>query len=218
MDTEGPRAEPKAPSGGDRPESFEAGGADPDPIERFGRWADQARSAGSVMADTAILATASPERIPSARAVILRGFDVRGFVFFTNYQSPKARDLEANPLGTLVFVWPELHRQVRVTGRVERVSTVESEAYFRARPPGHRLAAWASPQSKVVDSRQELERAFEEARARFPGDDIPLPEFWGGFRLVPDSVEFWEGRENRLHDRVRYSRLPDGWLIERLAP
>lgn len=170
------------------------------------------------MADTAILATASPRFAPSARAVILRGFDARGFVFFTNYGSPKARDLEANPVATLVFLWPELHRQVRLTGRVERVSRVESEAYFRARPPGHRLGAWASPQSRVIKSRRELEQAFEEARARFPGDDIPLPPFWGGFRVVPDVLEFWEGRENRLHDRVRYTRHPDGWLIERLAP
>lgn len=218
VDAVRPESEQKGPSSEDPPESFDAGGADRDPIERFRRWDDQARVAGSVMVDTAILATASPERAPSARAVILRGFDVRGFGFFTNYESPKARDLDANPLGTLVFLWPELHRQVRVSGRVERMARAESAAYFRTRPPGHRLAAWASPQSRVIEGRRELERAFEQARTRFPEDEIPLPPFWGGFRVIPDVVEFWEGRENRLHDRVRYTRRSDGWLIERLAP
>jgi pyridoxamine 5'-phosphate oxidase len=208
-----PDVEPSDPT-----ESFDPEDADPDPMERFGRWIEQARTVGSGMADTAILATSSPAGVPSARAVILRGFDHRGFVFFTNYQSPKARDIDANPLGALVFLWPELHRQGRVAGGVERVSKEESEAYFRMRPPGHRVAAWASPQSRVIEGRQVLERAFEQARARFPGDEIPLPDFWGGFRLIPEAIEFWEGRENRLHDRVRYTRRSGGWLIERLAP
>ena len=166
----------------------------------------------------AILATASPNGVPSARAVILRGLDSRGFVLFTNYESPKARDLEANPFATLVFLWPELHRQVRVAGSAERVTNEESEAYFRTRPPGYRLAAWASPQSTVIGSRRELEQSFEKVRSRFPGSEIPLPPFWGGFRVIPQTVEFWEGRENRLHDRVLYTRQLDGWLIERLAP
>jgi pyridoxamine 5'-phosphate oxidase len=199
-------------------ESFDPGTAEPDPVERFRRWKDEALAAGSVMTDTAILATASPEGAPSARAVILRGFDHRGFVFFTNYESPKARDIEANPVGALVFLWPELHRQVRVAGKVERVSREESEAYFRTRPPGHRRAAWASPQSQVIDGREVLEGGFEEASARFRTDDVPLPDFWGGFRLIPETIEFWEGRENRLHDRARYTRGPERWLIERLAP
>jgi pyridoxamine 5'-phosphate oxidase len=202
----------------DPPESFDAGGADPDPVERFGRWAEQARTAGSAMADTTILATASPEGVPSARAVILRGFDPRGFVFFTNYESPKARDLDANPTAALVFLWPELHRQVRVSGRVERVSREESEAYFATRPPGHRLGAWASPQSKVIRGRGELDRVFDEARTRFPGEEVPLPPFWGGYRVVPGSMEFWQGRENRLHDRVRYLLRHGDWKVERLAP
>ncbi len=202
----------------DPAESFDPAGADPDPLERFHRWAEQAQAAGSGMADITILATSSPDRVPSARAVILRGIDRRGFVFFTNFESPKARDLEANPVGVLVFVWPEVHRQVRVAGRVERVAREESEAYFRTRPPGHRLGAWASPQSRVIDGRGPLERAFEEVRARFPGNDVPLPPFWGGFRVIPESVEFWEGRENRLHDRVRYRREKDRWAVERLAP
>lgn len=187
-------------------------------MERFRRWAEQARAAGSMMTDTAILATASADGIPSARAVILRGLDRRGFVFFTNYESPKAKDLGANPVGALVFLWPELHRQVRVTGRVERVSREESQVYFGTRPPGHRLGAWASPQSRVIEGRGPLERAFGEIRARFPGEDVPLPPFWGGFRVIPEAVEFWEGRENRLHDRVRYRREGERWAIERLAP
>lgn len=214
------KTEPQAASfsTADRPQSFDPDGADPDPIERFRRWADQARGVGSVMTDTAILATASLNGVPSARAVILRGLDSSGLLFFTNYESPKARDLEANPLATLVFLWPELHRQIRVAGSVERVTKEESESYFRMRPPGHRLAAWASPQSTVIGSRRDLEHAFEKVRSRFPGSEIPLPPFWGGFRLIPETVEFWEGRENRLHDRVRYTRQPDGWSIERLAP
>jgi pyridoxamine 5'-phosphate oxidase len=210
-------AEPEVDRG-DPAGSFDSSGADPDPMERFRRWAELARTAGSRMADTAILATASPEGVPSARAVILRAFDHRGFVFFTNYESPKARDIQANPRGALVFLWPELHRQVRVSGPIERVSKTESEAYFLTRPPGHRLAAWASPQSRTIEDRRELEGAFEAARARFPGDEVPLPPFWGGFRVIPDSVEFWQGRENRLHDRVRYTRSAQGWRIERLAP
>jgi pyridoxamine 5'-phosphate oxidase len=213
--------ETKAQSGAgwtDPSESFDPAGADDDPVERFLRWAEQAQAARSVMADVTILATSSPDGVPSARAVILRGLDQRGFVFFTNYESPKARDLEANPIGVLVFVWPELHRQVRVSGRVEHVSREESEAYFRTRPPGHRRGAWASPQSRVIEGRDSLERAFEEVRARFPGEDVPLPPFWGGFRVLPEAVEFWEGRENRLHDRVRYRRQGELWAIERLAP
>ncbi len=202
----------------DPSESFDPAGADPDPVERFRRWAEEARTAGSVMTDITILGTSSPAGVPSARAVILRGVDHRGFVLFTNYESPKARDLEANPIGVLVFLWPEIHRQVRVAGPVERVPREESEAYFRTRPTGHRLGAWASPQSRVIGGRGQLERAFDEVRARFPGNDVPLPPFWGGFRLIPESVEFWEGRENRLHDRVRYSRPAEGWVIERLAP
>jgi pyridoxamine 5'-phosphate oxidase len=164
------------------------------------------------------VATATPDGRPSVRMLILRGFDERGFVFFTHYESQKAEDLAANPVAALVVYWPELHRQVRVTGPVERLSREESEGYFGARPPGHRLGAWASPQSRVIEGRDVLDRAFQEARARFPGDDIPLPPFWGGLRIAPDTVEFWQGRDDRLHDRVRYIRRDDGWLIERLGP
>lgn len=202
------------------PESFDARGADADPIARFRRWWDRARAvaASPDAADSMALATAGADGRPSARMVILRRLDDRGFVFFTNYESPKAREMAENPRAALVLYWEPLHRQVRVEGAVERLSREESEAYFRLRPTGHRLAAWASPQSRALPSRGDLERRFEEARRRFPGDDVPLPPFWGGFRLVPEVLEFWQGRENRLHDRVRYTRRGDGWRIERLAP
>ncbi|HXF56533.1 MAG TPA: pyridoxamine 5'-phosphate oxidase [Actinomycetota bacterium] len=199
-------------------ERFDPEGADPDPLERFRRWWEEARRVAPDSADAMALATADARARPSARMVILRGFDERGFVFFTNYESPKAADLAANPRAALVWYWPQLRRQVRVTGRVERLPREESEAYFRTRPVGHRLAAWASPQSRVIPSRDALERAYEEARARFPGEDVLLPPFWGGYRVVPEVVEFWQGRENRLHDRVRYRRRDCGWVVERLAP
>jgi pyridoxamine 5'-phosphate oxidase len=163
------------------------------------------------------LATADRQGRPSARMVILRAFDRRGLVFFTNYESPKAGDLTENPQAALVLYWSESHRQIRVTGTTRMLSREESESYFRQRPPGHQLAAWASPQSEVIPGREVLEQRFDEARARF-SDDIPLPPFWGGFRVEPDVIEFWQGRENRLHDRVRYTRRDEGWVIERLAP
>jgi pyridoxamine 5'-phosphate oxidase len=164
-----------------------------------------------------VVATAAATGEPSARFVILRGFDRRGFVFFTNYDSAKARELEQNPRAALLFYWAPLHRQVRASGRAARLSVEESERYFRSRPTGHRLAAWASPQSEVVPNREVLDRWFEEAAGRF-GDNPPLPPFWGGYLVEPDVFEFWQGRENRLHDRVRYRRQGDGWAIERLAP
>lgn len=203
----------------DPPESFDPSGADPDPLQRFQRWWDQARAVASSpdVADSMVLATADREGRPSARMVILRGFDRRGLVFFTNYESPKARDLIENPRAAVVLYWPEANRQVHVTGTTRMLPREESEAYFQKRPPGHRLAAWASPQSEVIPGREVLERRFEEARARF-SRDVPLPPFWGGFRVEPQVIEFWQGRENRLHDRVRYTRRDDRWVIERLAP
>ncbi len=168
-------------------------------------------------ADVMVVATATAGAEPSARCVILRGFDRRGFVFFTNYGSAKARDLEENPRAAVVLYWASLHRQVRASGPTAKLSVEESQRYFCLRPPGHRLAAWASPQSEVVPGRELLDQKFGEAAARF-GDDPPLPPFWGGYLVEPDVFEFWQGRENRLHDRVRYRRQGDGWAIERLAP
>jgi pyridoxamine 5'-phosphate oxidase len=190
----------------------------PDPVVQFGRWYDDARSAGLVEPSAMTLATATAGAVPSARMVLLRGFDRRGFVFYTNYESRKAAELAANPLAALVFWWGELQRQVRVEGRVERTSRAESAAYFRTRPPGSRLSAWASPQSRVIPGREVLEERAAEVAAGHPGGEVPLPPFWGGYRLVPEVVELWQGRPNRLHDRLRYTRAAGGWRIERLAP
>lgn len=164
------------------------------------------------------LATATPDGRPSARMVLLKQADERGFAFHTNYESRKGDELAANPRAALLFHWRPPGRQVRVEGRVERVSAEESEVYFHTRPLGSRIAAWASPQSRPLPGRAELERLYEEASSRFPGEDVPLPSHWGGFRLVPDAYEFWEHAENRLHDRVRYERGGAAWTRERLAP
>jgi pyridoxamine 5'-phosphate oxidase len=192
---------------------------DPDPIVQFGRWYREAEEAGLFQPDAMTLATATADGVPSARMVLLKGFDERGFSFFTNFDSRKARELDENPRAALVVYWAELRHQVRVTGRVERLSRDESEAYFRTRPHGSRLAAWASRQSRVIPSREVLEDEYRRLEAEYAEGGVPLPPFWGGFRVVPDSVELWMGRPNRLHDRLRYSRRPDGsWAIERLAP
>ena len=164
------------------------------------------------------LATATPDGRPSVRMVLLKGADERGFAFFTNYESRKGGELAANPHAALLFHWWPLGRQVRVEGRVERISDEESEAYFDTRPLPSRLAAWASPQSRPLADRAELERLYAEAAARFPGDDVPLPPHWGGYRVVPDAYEFWQHGDDRLHDRIRYERDGDGWKRERLAP
>jgi pyridoxamine 5'-phosphate oxidase len=199
-------------------ETFDVVGADPDPFARFERWWAAARIAvPDGDADAMVVATASAGGEPSGRFVILRGFDRRGFVFFTNYDSAKARDLAENPRAAVLFHWAPLHRQVRASGSASKLSPAESESYFRSRPRGHRLAAWASPQSQVVGGREILDRTFEEVAARF-GNEVPLPPFWGGYLVQPDVFEFWQGRENRLHDRIRYRRQDDRWLIERLAP
>jgi pyridoxamine 5'-phosphate oxidase len=169
--------------------------------------------------ETAVLATATAGGAPSARAVLVKGAGDDDFLFFTNYESRKGRELAENPRAALVFLWQPLGRQVRVEGTVERLSEEESAAYFATRPTGSQLGAWASPQSSVLTSRESLERRVADAEARFADGEIPLPPHWGGFRLTPDAVEFWQHRENRLHDRLRYRRGPDGgWLVERLAP
>src|SRR5918994_7396784 len=187
----------------------------PDPLEQFRRWYAEAEAAGVGVPEAMTLATATPDGRPSARMVLLKVADESGFGFHTNYESRKGSELAVNPRAALLFHWQPVGRQVRVEGVVERASADESEAYFRTRPVGSRLAAWASPQSRPLADRAELEWLYEEARARF-GDEVPLPPHWGGLRLVPDAYEFWQHGDDRLHDRVRYTRERDGWRRERL--
>ncbi len=192
---------------------------DPDPFVQFARWFEAARRARQPYPDTMALATAARDGTPSARMVILRGFDERGFVFYTNYESRKGRELDANRQAALVFYWPRLERQVCITGEVSRVSKKESDAYFRTRPLDAQLSAWASRQSEVIPSRGVLEQRVAELAARYGGRQVPLPPYWGGLRLKPASIEFWQGRPGRLHDRLRYTRRRGhAWRIERLSP
>jgi pyridoxamine 5'-phosphate oxidase len=191
---------------------------DPDPLRQFERWFAEARDAGLAAPEAMTLATSTPAGRPSARMVLLKAADERGFGFHTNYESRKGGELAANPRAALLFWWQPLGRQVRVEGEVERVPEAESESYFRTRPLGSRLAAWASPQSRPLADRAELDRLYADAVARFPGDEVPLPPHWGGLRLVPDAYEFWQHGDDRLHDRVRYERGGDGWRRTRLAP
>ncbi len=189
-----------------------------DPIRLFSQWFEDARQSGIFLPEAMTLATATPGGVPSARMMLLKGVDERGFVFYTNYDSRKAGDLAANPRGALVVHWAVLERQVRVEGPIERVSEEESAAYFRTRARGSRIGAWASKQSARLASRAELEQRFAEADRRYVGDDVPLPPFWGGYRLRPERIEFWQGRLNRLHDRLQYDRDGDRWQVTRLYP
>ena len=189
-----------------------------DPIAQFLLWFDQARAADVPEPNAMTLATATPDGAPSARIVLLKGVDERGFVFFTDYRSRKGEELRANPRAALVFHWQELERQVRITGTASRVPVEESEAYFRTRPAGSRIGAWTSHQSSVIEGREMLEQRLAELQRDFASGEIPLPPYWGGFRVVPDGVEFWQGRPSRLHDRIRYAREGDAWRIERLSP
>src|SRR5437660_227381 len=192
---------------------------DPNPIKQFGNWFTAAIEAGIRDVNAMSLATATADGRPSVRIVLLKEFDHDGFVFFTNYQSEKGRQLEANPHAALAFYWIELDRQIRVSGTVEKTSHGESERYFHSRPPGSQLGAWASRQSEVLDARRVLDARMAEITERFADKPIPLPPHWGGFRLKPDTIEFWQGRPDRLHDRFRYTRQADSsWLIDRLAP
>jgi len=190
---------------------------DPDPIVQFERWLADAREV--LPEPTAmVLATADPGGRPSARFVLLKGLDQRGFVWFTNYESAKARDLDQNPRATLVFPWFPIRRQVIVSGQVTRVDPQESDTYFGTRDRASQISAWASPQSDVIPDRQWLEQRVVELEARFADADVPRPPFWGGYRLEPDRVDLWHNQPDRLHDRLRYERTPEGWSITRLAP
>ena len=184
-------------------------------LEQFDRWFGQA--GGLVEPNAVVLATATPEGVPSARTVLLKAYDERGLVVFTNLTSRKAREALTNPVATLLFSWVELERQVAVEGRVEQVDRAETEAYFRSRPRGSQLGAWVSRQSQVIADREVLTTRLAELEARFDAD-VPVPEFWGGLRVVPSSVEFWQGRPSRLHDRLRFRRADGDWVVERLSP
>ncbi|MGW4808546.1 pyridoxamine 5'-phosphate oxidase [Kitasatospora sp. NPDC004272] len=203
-----------------------------DPFQQFAQWFHEAREAGVPEPNAMVLSTADAEGLPSARTVLLKGYDPRGFVFFTNYGSRKGADLAANPNAALLFPWIVLARQVIVTGRVEKVGRDETAAYFRTRPHGSQLGAWASEQSSPVAGREVLEQRYADLAARYPeGEGVPVPPFWGGYRVVPRTVEFWQGRENRLHDRLRFvaagegaagggaaGAAAEGWRVERLCP
>jgi pyridoxamine 5'-phosphate oxidase len=198
---------------------FAEADADPNPFDQFREWYVVVLAHNVDRADAMTLATADTDGKPSARMVLLKGFDERGFLFFTSYDGRKARELEANPSAALVFYWKEVDRQVRIEGRVERVSAAESDAYFQTRPWLSRVSAAISPQSEVIPGRRFLEERAAEMIHRCPNQDMPRPVNWGGYRVVPTAIEFWQGRENRLHDRLLYSRTADnGWRIERLAP
>lgn len=189
----------------------------PDPIARFGAWLEEARDAGILFPEAAALATADARGRPAVRHVLVKGADERGFTFFTNLESRKAGHIAENPNVAIAFLWRELDRQVCVTGTAARITREEAEVYFRTRPREARIGAWASMQSRVVPSREALEAAYREIQDRFPGD-VPLPPHWGGFRLAPLTIEFWKGREHRLHDRFRFTLEDVGWRLERLWP
>ena len=189
-----------------------------DPIAQFGVWFEEALAADLLEPNAMVLSTVHPDGSPSGRVVLLKGFDERGFVFYSNYQSQKAADMETHSLAALTFWWDKLERQVRIEGRVEQVSASESDAYFAVRPRGSQIGAWVSAQSAVIDSREVLYQKQVELEAHFAQTTIERPPHWGGYRVVPASVEFWQGRSSRLHDRLRYRREAQNWLIERLSP
>ncbi|MGN4154727.1 pyridoxamine 5'-phosphate oxidase [Burkholderia gladioli] len=191
-----------------------------DPIRQFDKWFKEALDAQLPEPNTMTLATVDADGRPSARIVLIKGVDERGFVFFTNYESRKGREIAHNPHAALLFYWIELERQVRIEGRVEKTSAAESDSYFASRPVGSRIGAWASEQSRVIADREVLEARERDFAARY-GENPPRPPHWGGYRLVPEAIEFWQGRPSRLHDRLRYLRDPaggDAWTIERLSP
>lgn len=188
-----------------------------DPFVQFSNWFDEYVKSDPLEPNAMTLATVGGTGRPAARIVLLKGFDTSGFVFFTNYESRKARDLAEEPFAALLFFWPELERQVRIEGKVEKVSPSESEAYFLSRPLESRIGAWASRQSSPITGREELEEKIAELRVRF-GEEVPCPPFWGGYRIEPDQFEFWQGRPSRLHDRIVYTKGTTGWNLSRLSP
>jgi pyridoxamine 5'-phosphate oxidase len=191
---------------------------DPDPFKQFDKWYRDATSSGMLLPEAMAIAASNRRAEPSVRMVLLRGFDSRGFTFYTNYESQKARELQDNPVAALLFYWSQFGRQVRITGTVSRISTEESRKYFESRPRESQLSAWASRQSEVIPNRAVLEEKMRQLAAQYEGKPVPLPPFWGGLRLSPASFEYWLHRENRLHDRLRYRREGQAWRIERLSP
>lgn len=189
-----------------------------DPIALFDRWFREARDAGLYLPESMAMATATADGHPSVRQVLLKTFDERGFVTYTNYDSRKGLEIAENPVAALAVHWPVLQRQVRINGPAEKTSEEESRVYFASRPRGSRIGAWASNQSAELSSREELEERFRQFQERFRGQEVPLPPFWGGYRVIPETMEFWQGRANRLHDRLRYTRAGDGWRVDRLYP
>jgi pyridoxamine 5'-phosphate oxidase len=199
--------------------AFRKKDADSDPIQQFDRWFQDAVAAEPDLPEAASLATAGSDGRPSARVVLLKGFDERGFVFFSNYESRKGRELGENPHVALVFHWRQLIRQISITGRIEKISREQSEVYFKTRPRGSQIGGHASRQSEVISSRKVLEERVRKVTSEFEGKEIPLPSYWGGYCLYPEAIEFWQGRSDRLHDRLLYTLQSDGgWKIERLSP
>jgi pyridoxamine 5'-phosphate oxidase len=191
---------------------------DKDPFIQFDKWFKEAVASQIPEVNAMTIATANKQGRPSARTVLLKQFNEKGFVFFTNYESAKAKDIKENPQAALLFFWEPLERQIRIVGKVEKVTATESLEYFRSRPIDSQLGAWASQQSSIISARDLLEKAFGEMLEKFKNGDIPLPPFWGGLRIIPDEFEFWQGRTNRLHDRISYTKNNDGWSIQRLSP